>query len=157
MFSSWGGHCCGKSIFFFNAFTWTSGQKVVLDANRLVSKWNTRTGKKKRVWRLKKKKKCNWENITFEEPAVTELVMTSIMLFPVLKCYSLCKCVSKWSTIRCTQTESFINARQWTPIHFMWQAEKFKKRKKIWTNKNSWAEMTLIFLNHKCFLILKSE
>lgn len=98
-----GGHCCGKSYFFFNAFTRTSGQKRSWkqETNRLGSKWNTRTEKSEYG---DKRKKIIIGKITLQEPAVTVLVLTSIMLFPVLKCYSLFKCLSKRSTIRCTQT-----------------------------------------------------
>lgn len=82
-------------FFFFYAFTGTRGEKQAGFANE------TQDGKL-RVWRLKEKKIIS--KIVMQEAAVTVLVLTSIMLFPVLKCYSVYKCLSKSSTIRCTQT-----------------------------------------------------
>lgn len=47
-----------------------------------------RQGEKKVIMDIKRKKKITG-NITQQEPEVTMLVLTSIMLFAVLKCYSL--------------------------------------------------------------------
>lgn len=86
-----GGQYSGKSYLMLLL------EQIVMDINTLVSKWNTRKEKK---WVCSK---ITISYITLQEPVRTVPVLTSIMLFPVMKCYSLFKCLSNLSTIQCTQ------------------------------------------------------